>query len=140
MTLLKGTGLKIHPGDRRLFHIPTLAIHDGDRIGLIGKNGSGKSTLLKILVGEELPDEGTISRISGISYLPQSLTQETPTLSGGEAKKQQLYGLMKNPCSPTPAPSSLPPMTTTSFKKIAAHQWKYRIKKSISPTTSQLHQ
>ncbi|MBE5893943.1 MAG: ABC-F family ATP-binding cassette domain-containing protein [Lachnospiraceae bacterium] len=32
----------------------------GDRIGIVGPNGSGKSTLLKMLVGEVLPDAGTI--------------------------------------------------------------------------------
>lgn len=31
-----------------------------DRIGIVGPNGSGKSTLLKILMGEVLPDGGTI--------------------------------------------------------------------------------
>lgn len=31
-----------------------------DRIGIVGPNGSGKSTLLKILMGEVLPDSGTI--------------------------------------------------------------------------------
>ncbi len=31
-----------------------------DRIGIIGPNGYGKSTLLKMIMGEVLPDEGTI--------------------------------------------------------------------------------
>lgn len=31
-----------------------------DRIGIVGPNGSGKSTLLKILMGEVLPDSGTV--------------------------------------------------------------------------------
>ena len=32
-----------------------------DRIGLIGKNGSGKTTALKLLLGQEEPDEGSVS-------------------------------------------------------------------------------
>lgn len=31
-----------------------------DRIGIVGSNGSGKSTLLKMIVGEVIPDAGTI--------------------------------------------------------------------------------
>jgi ATP-binding cassette, subfamily F, member 2 len=37
------------------------------RIALVGPNGAGKSTLLKLIVGEIVPVEGTISRRSGIS-------------------------------------------------------------------------
>jgi len=41
-------------------------VHEGDRIGLIGRNGSGKSTLLKILIGEEVPDGGQVTRKQGL--------------------------------------------------------------------------
>ena len=37
----------------------TLALNEGDHMGIIGPNGSGKSTLLKILAGIEPPDSGT---------------------------------------------------------------------------------
>ena len=40
----------------------SLTLHEGDRVGLIGRNGSGKSTLLKLLVGLEEVDEGLITR------------------------------------------------------------------------------
>lgn len=36
------------------------AIHETDRIGLIGRNGAGKSTLVSILLGLEDPDDGTV--------------------------------------------------------------------------------
>ena len=29
----------------------TLGVHEGDRIGIVGKNGDGKSTLLGVLAG-----------------------------------------------------------------------------------------
>ncbi len=38
----------------------SLAVQRGDRIGLIGPNGAGKSTLLKILLGELVPDAGSV--------------------------------------------------------------------------------
>ncbi|HPU98419.1 MAG TPA: ABC-F family ATP-binding cassette domain-containing protein [Candidatus Hydrogenedentes bacterium] len=44
----------------------SLTIHEGDRVGLIGRNGSGKSTLLRLLYGDETPDAGKIVRARGI--------------------------------------------------------------------------
>lgn len=40
----------------------SLNITRGDRIGLVGNNGVGKSTLLSLLMGDLLPDSGTIKR------------------------------------------------------------------------------
>lgn len=37
-----------------------LRLEADDRLGLIGKNGSGKTTLLRLILEEELPDEGSI--------------------------------------------------------------------------------
>ena len=42
-------------GERQLFLLPHLTIHEGDRIGLIGRNGPGKSTLMQLLTSPPLP-------------------------------------------------------------------------------------
>jgi ABC transport system ATP-binding/permease protein len=34
----------------------------GDKVGLIGPNGAGKTTLLKLILGELLPDSGTVKQ------------------------------------------------------------------------------
>lgn len=39
----------------------SLALHPGERVGLVGANGSGKTTLLHLLVGLRKPAEGTIT-------------------------------------------------------------------------------
>ena len=52
----------------------------GDRVGLIGPNGSGKTTLLRILLGELLPDSGSIRRGTSlqIAYFDQLREQLDP--------------------------------------------------------------
>jgi ATP-binding cassette subfamily F protein uup len=44
----------------------SLTLHEGDRIGLIGRNGCGKSTLLQILSGSIVPDTGLVTRAQGL--------------------------------------------------------------------------
>ena len=74
--------LSIRFGEQVVLNGATLAIHQQDRVGLIGNNGSGKSTLLKIIAGVMQPDSGSVSRrrdtVTG--YLSQDF-QLDPNLS-----------------------------------------------------------
>ena len=47
------------PG-RQVLQGLSVSFHEHDAVGIIGANGAGKSTLLKLLVGLELPTEGSI--------------------------------------------------------------------------------
>jgi len=47
-------------GEHALIERLSLRILRGDRIGLIGPNGAGKSTLIRIILGELLPDSGSV--------------------------------------------------------------------------------
>jgi ABC transport system ATP-binding/permease protein len=60
-------------GTTPLFADLSLAIEEGDRIGLVGPNGSGKSTLVRVLAGIEEPDAGVVSfrRLARLAYVPQ---------------------------------------------------------------------
>ena len=60
-------------GAAPLFTDLSLAIGEGDRVGVVGPNGSGKSTLLRILAGLETPDTGTraLRRLARVGYVPQ---------------------------------------------------------------------
>jgi ATP-binding cassette subfamily F protein uup len=62
-------------GVNPLFEDISLAISDGDRVGLIGPNGSGKSTLLNILAGEKRPEAGAVSVRKGarLGYVAQDV-------------------------------------------------------------------
>jgi len=60
-------------GTRTLFSEVSLFISRNDRLGLVGPNGAGKTTLFNMILGEEPPDEGTITweRGADFGYLPQ---------------------------------------------------------------------
>jgi ATPase subunit of ABC transporter with duplicated ATPase domains len=48
-------------GPQTLFEGVSIQFNPGNRYGLVGANGSGKSTFLRILAGDDIPSEGTIS-------------------------------------------------------------------------------
>ncbi len=53
----------------------SLAVFADERVGLVGANGSGKSTIFRLLVGQEQPDGGQVSRDRGvvIGYFSQDV-------------------------------------------------------------------
>merc|ERR1712012_274384 len=66
----------------------SLQVSQCSRVAVIGANGAGKSTAIKVLVGEQLPTQGTIMKASGLrmAYVAQHAfhhlekhMQETPT-------------------------------------------------------------
>src|SRR3989441_13341890 len=72
-SILTATDLVVRYGERAILDKATLAIEEGDRIGLVGRNGCGKTTFLRILAGLQSPDSGDVSprRDLVCSYLPQ---------------------------------------------------------------------
>ncbi|KGP91780.1 ABC transporter ATP-binding protein [Pontibacillus chungwhensis BH030062] len=63
---------KIVSGDL-LFEEINFEIHEGDKVGLVGRNGTGKSTLFKLISGLEQADEGErfVRKQATIGYLEQ---------------------------------------------------------------------
>jgi len=77
----------------------SLSVHEGDRIGLVGRNGSGKSTFLRILAGTMEPDRGSVARRRGlrVGYLPQefALDPELTVEENIRAGVADLIGLIQ---------------------------------------------
>lgn len=63
-------------GTQTIFDNASVEINVQDKVGIIGVNGAGKSTLFNLILGNLIPDSGTIKINSktGIGYLPQVIT------------------------------------------------------------------
>lgn len=61
-------------GGDLVFNDVCFRVLKGQKIAIVGPNGAGKSTLLKIIIGEEIADEGQVHRASQlhIGYLSQT--------------------------------------------------------------------
>jgi ATP-binding cassette subfamily F protein uup len=79
--MLSANELTLGYGNQRLLEGVTLAVSDGEKVGLVGRNGCGKTSLLKILAGRERPDSGELSIRRGlrVGYLPQEFELDDGT-------------------------------------------------------------
>jgi ATP-binding cassette ChvD family protein len=59
--VIEVVGLKKHMGDKLLIEDLSFTVPPGAIVGVIGPNGAGKSTLFRMIIGDEKPDEGTIT-------------------------------------------------------------------------------
>ncbi|AXE81726.1 ABC transporter [Streptomyces atratus] len=71
------------PDGTTVFDGLSLSIGRG-RTGLVGTNGAGKSTLLRLLAGQLLPSQGSVTVGGSLAHLPQNITLDT-TLRVDEA-------------------------------------------------------
>ena len=55
----------------------TVNIAKGQRVGLVGRNGIGKTTLFKLILGELVPDSGSLSLPPGMRI--GTVAQEAPS-------------------------------------------------------------
>jgi ATPase subunit of ABC transporter with duplicated ATPase domains len=77
-------------GRQVLFVDASFQLNPGDKVGLVGPNGSGKTTLFRMIVGEEVPDEGDVS-------VPKKLTvgyfrQDVDEMSGRSVLDEAIHG------------------------------------------------
>lgn len=86
--------------EKQLFRNISFKIEQGDKVSLIAKNGSGKTTLINIILGNELPDEGTIDLRNDIhiNYLNQdnTLNQDATVLDTIFESDNQFIKCIKN--------------------------------------------
>src|SRR5882757_4412357 len=77
-------------GRQLVFVEASFQLNPGEKVGLVGPNGAGKTTLFRMVVGEETPDEGTVS-------VPKKLTigyfrQDVEEMSGRSVLDEAIAG------------------------------------------------
>src|SRR5215471_6064647 len=77
-------------GRQILFVDASFQLNPGEKVGLVGPNGSGKTTLFRMIAGEEVPDEGSIS-------IPKKLTvgyfrQDVEEMGGRSVLDEAIHG------------------------------------------------
>lgn len=109
--VVEAEGLVKTFADRCLVKNLDLRLMRGDRLGIVGPNGAGKSTIVKMLIGELLPDEGSIKLGTNLdvvtldqaraSLKPHWTLQDALTNGGGQmvevgGKQKHVMGYMKD--------------------------------------------
>jgi len=71
---IDGVGLRL--AGKEILSGISLGVRPGEILTIIGPNGGGKTTLLRIMLGLLAPDQGTVTRATGlrIGYMPQRIT------------------------------------------------------------------
>lgn len=64
-------------GTKVLYANASFQINTGEKIGLVGPNGAGKTTIFRLIMSEESPDQGTISKPDKvrIGYFSQNIEE-----------------------------------------------------------------
>src|SRR5664279_5631156 len=88
--MISFSGIHKQYGKQLIFVDASFQLNPGEKVGLVGPNGSGKTTLFRMVVGEEVPDEGDVS-------VPKKLTvgyfrQDVEEMSGRSALDEAIAG------------------------------------------------
>ncbi|MAU10075.1 MAG: ABC transporter [Anaerolineaceae bacterium] len=73
MSILSANKLTKFFGPDEIFSDITVDVPPGARVALVGPNGAGKTTLVNILIGHDIPTEGSVHKAKDarIGFLPQ---------------------------------------------------------------------
>ena len=77
-------------GHQILFIEASVALHKGEKVGLVGPNGAGKTTLFRMITGEDQPDEGQVAVDRGVTI--GYFSQDVGEMSGRSAVAEVMDG------------------------------------------------
>ena len=96
--VISAKDLNLQFGLQQVFKDATMAVHEGEKVGLVGRNGSGKSSLMRIVAGIDRPDSGTVSRRNKliVGYLAQEfvLNEDKTVLDNVRAGAQDILDMI----------------------------------------------
>ena len=99
--LLRLSGVQFRRGAHDVLREVSFALHDCEKVGLVGRNGAGKTTLLALLAGRAAPTDGHLLRAPGLrlGYVEQQTSRWRGTLwefaSGGLAYVRGLENALR---------------------------------------------
>src|SRR5678816_4246231 len=75
--MISFSGIHKQYGKQLIFVDASFQLNPREKTGLVGPNGSGKTTLFRMVMGEEVPDEGDGSdrKRHNIGYLQQDVEE-----------------------------------------------------------------
>ena len=81
--VIESRGLTKAFDDKQIVKGLDLMVQRGDRVAFVGPNGVGKTTVIKMLLGQEAPDEGTVSLGTNleVAVFDQTRAQLDPEMS-----------------------------------------------------------
>lgn len=81
--LIEATGITMSFAGKNIWtHALNITVFSGERIAVKGNNGSGKTTLIKMLLGQLLPEKGTVKRVSrSVVYIDQEYSLISSSLN-----------------------------------------------------------
>jgi ATPase subunit of ABC transporter with duplicated ATPase domains len=77
-------------GKQILFVEASGQVNRGEKVGLVGPNGAGKSTIFRMIVKEEMPDEGQVSVDKGVTI--GYFSQDVGEMSGKSTVAETMDG------------------------------------------------
>ncbi|HIY05518.1 MAG TPA: ABC-F family ATP-binding cassette domain-containing protein [Candidatus Evtepia faecigallinarum] len=86
--LLSAEHISLNFGLKQLLDDVTLYLNEGDKIGIIGINGTGKSSFLKVLAGQQVPDQGSVSLDPNVQV---SFLSQNPPMAPGATVLEQVF-------------------------------------------------
>lgn len=100
MNLLSVENLSHSYGERVLFDNLNFGMNKGDKVALIAANGAGKSTLLRIITGNEIAEQGTITIRNGVrtAFLQQDpvLDQDITIAEHIRNSSHEIHSVIRN--------------------------------------------
>lgn len=90
MEMISFSNINKQYGKQLVFVDASFQLNPREKVGLVGPNGAGKTTLFRMVVGEEIPDEGDVS-------VPKRLTigyfrQDVEEMSGRSVLDEAIAG------------------------------------------------
>ncbi|WP_194095143.1 ABC-F family ATP-binding cassette domain-containing protein [Marivivens aquimaris] len=81
--VIEARGLTKAFDDKQIVKGLDIMVQRGDRVAFVGPNGVGKTTVIKMLLGQEAPDEGTVSLGTNleVAVFDQTRAQLDPEMS-----------------------------------------------------------